>query len=229
MSEIINKPAVEELRPRAKRPSVFKQIAEDVTLLVVMFYQFCRGFHFLRKTHRAISIFGSARLPELHPFCLQARDVAYAMAKKDFAIITGGGPSLMQAANKGAFEAGGKSVGINIELPREQFVNKFVNASLRCRYFFVRKVLLIRYSSAFVIFPGGFGTLDEFFEVITLIQTRKIIERPVILVGREFWSGLILWCEKTLIPNSMITEAEFKRLRVVDTAEEAVRALEETL
>jgi len=201
----------------------------EISMLVRIAYQFWRGFHFLRKTDRAITVFGSARIPDHHPFCDEARKIAYVFAQKGFAVVTGGGPSLMQAANQGAYEAGGKSVGINIELPREQHINRFVTAGLRCRYFFVRKVLLCRYSSAFVIFPGGFGTLDEFFEIITLIQTKKMIERPIILIGSQFWSGLLDWCQHTLIPHGMINDAELKRLRVVDSAEAAIRELEETL
>lgn len=223
--EIIDPSAIEGVKPVAQAPSFGARFFQDIAMFFRIGYQFWRGFHFLRKTDKAITIFGSARLADNHRFCEQARQVAFAFAKKDFAIITGGGPSVMQAANQGAFEAGGKSVGINIELPREQNLNRFVNAGLRCHYFFVRKVLLCRYSSAFVIFPGGFGTLDEFFEIITLMQTKKMIERPVILVGKEFWSGLLGWCQQTLIPHGMINEAEFKRLRIVDSAEEAIGEL----
>jgi uncharacterized protein (TIGR00730 family) len=190
-----------------------------------MTFQFWRGFHFLRGTKTAVTLFGSARLAEDHPFCKQAHDIAFRLAKKDIAIVTGGGPSIMMAANRGAFEAGGESIGINIELPHEQRINPFVTSALKCRYFFVRKVLLCRYSSAFVIFPGGFGTLDEFFEIVTLIQTKKMLERPVILVGREFWNGLIRWCEQTLIPMGMINDHEFKRLKIVDTVDEAMTEL----
>lgn len=227
--EIINQPAVDAVKPVSIAPSFQARFFEDVSMFLSMSYQFWRGFHFLRTTDKAITIFGSARLPDNHIFCKQAYDVAFAYAKKGFAVITGGGPSLMMAANQGAFEAGGKSVGINIDLPREQNINRYVNASLRCRYFFVRKVLLCRYSSAFVIFPGGFGTLDEFFEIVTLMQTKKMIDRPVILVGREFWLGLLNWCEQTLIPHGMISDIDFKRLRIVDTAEEAIAELDKTI
>ncbi len=131
----------------------------------------------------------------------------------------------MQAANRGAFEAGAPSIGINITIEREQKANPYLTHSLVCRYFFVRKVLLCRYSEAFLILPGGFGTLDECFEIITLIQTRKMHPRPVVLIGSEFWGGLLDWCRKTLIPQGMITEAEFARLHVADTAEEALSYL----
>jgi uncharacterized protein (TIGR00730 family) len=229
MSEMINQPAVDAVKPSSKRPSMIARFFNDFSMFVRLTYQFFRGFHFLRSTHKAITIFGSARLPDDNIFCKYAYSVAHAFALKGFAVITGGGPSLMMAANRGAFNAGGQSIGINIVLPREQFINPYVNYGLSCRYFFIRKVLLSRYSSAFVIFPGGFGTLDEFFEILTLIQTRRMDERPVILVGKEFWTGLLHWCEHTLIPHGMINHGEFTRLRLVDTAEEAIRELEKLI
>ncbi len=131
----------------------------------------------------------------------------------------------MQAANQGAFEKGAPSIGINIEIEREQHLNPFLNASLKCRYFFVRKVLLCRYSEAFVVLPGGFGTLDELFEIVTLVQTRKMKPRPVVLIGREYWSGLLDWAKSVLIRDGMITEEELSRLKVVDTSEEALKVL----
>jgi uncharacterized protein (TIGR00730 family) len=190
-----------------------------------MGYQFWRGFHFLRNTKRAVTIFGSARLPEDHPYCKIAYEVAFGIGKNGIAVITGGGGSIMQASNQGAFESGGPSIGINIELPREQRLNPFLTRSLRSHYFFVRKVLLCRYSEAFVVLPGGFGTLDEFFEIITLIQTGKMKYRPVVLVGTEFWSGLMDWSKRTLIKEGMITEEEYARIKVVDTANDALNAI----
>jgi len=136
--------------------------------------------------------------------------------------MTGGGPGIMQAANRGAFEAGGYSIGINITLPHEQRINPFVSASLMCRYFFIRKVLLARYSKIYIFFPGGFGTLDEFFELITLLQTGKIEKKPIILVGRKFWTELLNWCQNTLLFEKMITESELARIQIVDTAQEAI-------
>ena len=195
---------------------------KDIRIFLRVCFELWQGFRFLRNTKRAISIFGSARFPDTHPYCEEARLLAQAFVKNGYDVITGGGPGIMKAANQGAFEAGGRSIGVNITLPHEQKLNPFVNASLKCRYFFVRKVLLVRYSEAFVIFPGGFGTLDEFFEIITLLQTGKIEERPVILVSKKFWSGLIEWCRSTLVVQGLISEKEFNRIRIVDTIEEVM-------
>ena len=198
---------------------------KDFRIFFKIGFEFWRGFHFLRGSGRAVTIFGSARLSPDHPFCADARKMARVLSEKGFAIITGGGGSIMQAANQGAKEGGSPSIGININLPREQVVNPFVTRSLKCHYFFVRKVLLCRYSEAFVVFPGGFGTLDEFFELITLIQTNKMIERPVVLVGTEFWKGLLVWCREVLLPHGMINEKELSRIQVVDRIEDALKVI----
>jgi hypothetical protein len=197
----------------------------DIAMFFRIGFQFWRGFHFLRNTKRAITVFGSARLAEDHPYCKLAEQTARLIGSKGIAVITGGGFAIMGAANRGALEAGAQSIGINIEIQRENKGNPWLTRTLKCRYFFVRKVLLCRYSEAFVILPGGFGTLDEFFEIITLMQTNKMKDRPVVLIGREFWNGLMDWCRKTLVPEGMINETEFQRLKVVDTAEEAVAYL----
>jgi uncharacterized protein (TIGR00730 family) len=197
----------------------------DVALFFRISFQFWRGFHFLRNTKRAVTVFGSARTPDDHPYCKIAYEVSRDIASHGIAIITGGGGAIMQAANQGAFEKGAPSIGINIEIEREQHLNPFLNASLKCRYFFVRKVLLCRYSEAFVVLPGGFGTLDELFEIVTLVQTRKMKPRPVVLIGREYWSGLLDWAKSVLIRDGMITEEELSRLKVVDTSEEALKVL----
>jgi len=210
---------------RSSRGFFRAKFLKDVPIFFRVMIELWRGFHFLRHIKRAVSIFGSARLAEDHPYCKIAEELAAEFAKKDFAVITGGGPGIMQAANRGAFNAGGQSIGINIKLPFEQNINPFVSASMNCRYFFVRKVLLARYSEVFVILPGGFGTLDEFFELITLLQTGKMINRPIILVGRKFWSALIDWCRDTLLAEKMINDIEFKRLKIVDTTAEAMEVL----
>jgi uncharacterized protein (TIGR00730 family) len=184
------------------------------------------GLKFRRTSKRAITVFGSARVSPTHPYYEEAKKLSYEIAKRGFAIVTGGGGAIMQAANEGAHLAGGESIGINIEISNEHQLNSFVKKGHKSRYFFVRKVLLFRYSSAFIVFPGGFGTLDELFEIITLIQTKKSGEHPVILLHAEFWSGLISWCRDTLIPAGMITEAELSRLKLVNTAEEALELLE---
>jgi hypothetical protein len=172
-----------------------------------------------------VTVFGSARTPDEHPYCELARTLTRRIGEKGIAVVTGGGGAIMQAANRGAFESGAPSIGINITIEREQRPNPYLTRSLVCRYFFIRKVLLCRYSEAFVILPGGFGTLDEFFEIVTLMQTGKMRSRPVVLVGKEFWNGLLAWCRETLIHQGMIAEHEFKRLHVVDTVEDALRHL----
>ena len=197
----------------------------DVAMFFRISFQFWRGFHFLRNTKRAVTVFGSARTPDDHPYCKIAYEVSRDIASHGIAIITGGGGAIMQAANRGAFEKGAPSIGINIEIEREQHLNPFLTASLKCRYFFVRKVLLCRYSEAFVVLPGGFGTLDELFEIVTLVQTRKMKPRPVVLIGKEYWSGLLTWASTVLIRDGMISEAELSRLKVVDTSEEALKIL----
>ena len=208
------------------KPTKDAPFAANATADLAMFFrivwQFWRGFHFLRHTRKAITIFGSARIHSEHPYYEEARRAAFLLSKKGFSIITGGGPSLMMAANQGAKEAGGESIGVNIHIPREQRINPHVTRGFKSRYFFVRKVLLCRYSEGFIVFPGGFGTLDETFEILTLIQTGKMIDRPIALVNKKFWSGFMKWCEDVLIPEGMINRAEFDRLKVVDTAEEAV-------
>lgn len=201
----------------------------DVLMFLRLGYHFWRGFHFLRNTNRAITIFGSARIPASSPWYEETRKVAHHFSKNHFSIITGGGPSIMEAANRGAFEARAdgkfRSIGINIEIPHEQSINSFVSLGLKAKYFFVRKVLLCRYSEAFVIFPGGFGTFDELFEIITLMKTKKMIERPVILVGKDYWSGLMNWFETTAIPYGTISGEEYRSLIWVDSAEEVIAQL----
>lgn len=201
------------------------RVIADVSLFLRIAFQFWRGFHFLRNTRRAVTVFGSARTPDDHPYCELARTLARRIGEKGVAVVTGGGGAIMQAANRGAFESGAPSIGINITIEREQRPNPYLTRSLVCRYFFIRKVLLCRYSEAFVILPGGFGTLDEFFEIVTLMQTGKMRSRPVVLVGKEFWNGLLAWCRETLIHQGMIAEHEFERLHVVDSVEDALRHL----
>jgi uncharacterized protein (TIGR00730 family) len=211
-------------------PAPFRaQFWHDLAIFLRLTFHFWKGFHFMRGTRRAITVFGSARLPQEHPYCQSARQVAGIFGKKGFTIITGGGPSIMQAANQGAYEAGAKSIGINIMIPREQNLNSYVTHGVRMRYFFVRKVLLCRYSEAFIVYPGGFGTLDEAFELVTLIQTGKMVDRPILLVGRKFWSGLLDWMRRSMLAEGMINEREFSRLRVVDTAEEIAEYLDQRL
>ena len=189
--------------------------------------EFIEGFEVLGKIPPAVAIFGSARTHPEDPDYQQAERTAAKLAKQGYAVITGGGPGIMEAANKGASEAGGVSVGLNINLPFEQKPNDYIGTCLDFRYFFVRKVMFVKYSIAFVIFPGGFGTLDEFFESIELIQTRKIKPFPVVLVGRRYWRGLTSWMEKTLLAQSKITSEDMNLFSTTDDPEEVVRFIRE--
>ncbi len=188
--------------------------------------EFVDGFEALAKIGPCISIFGSARTKPGQPYYELTVEVSKKLAQEGFGIITGGGPGIMEAANKGASEAGGKSVGINIELPFEQHANDFVNRDLNLHfdYFFVRKVMFVKYSQAFIMMPGGFGTMDEFFEVATLIQTRKMLQVPLVLVGSEYWKGLIDWMKQSmLVLEKNISPEDFDLLKLADTAEEVTK------
>jgi uncharacterized protein (TIGR00730 family) len=189
--------------------------------------EFVEGFEALADCNPAVSIFGSARVTPADADYQKAEAIARQLAREGFAIITGGGPGVMEAANKGALEAGGRSVGLNIELPMEQSPNPFSNIRVSFRYFFVRKVMFVKYASGFVILPGGFGTLDELFEAITLIQTGKIKPFPVVLVGSAYWSGLVAWIREVMMQDQKISAQDLAILRVVDTAEEAIEVINE--
>ncbi len=167
----------------------------------------------------AVSIFGSARLPPDSPYYQDAITVAQSLSHAKFSVITGGGPSIMEAANKGAFQQGGKSVGLNIELPMEQRPNPNQDISLSFRYFFVRKLMFVKYSMGYVVFPGGFGTLDEFFEALTLIQTKKIRHFPIILYGASFWDGLLDWLKSRVLELGCIDESDLDLFQIVDEPE----------
>jgi uncharacterized protein (TIGR00730 family) len=179
-----------------------------------------RGFDALRDVEDGVSIFGSARIAADHPWYELCRETARCLAAEGFTVITGGGPGLMEAANRGATEAGGLSVGLNIELPHEQISNRFVNRRLDFHYFFARKLMFVRYSRAFVIFPGGFGTLDELFESLTLIQTERIEHFPTILVGSEHWEPLLDWIDDKLDDGGLIAREDMSLLVTADTTEE---------
>jgi uncharacterized protein (TIGR00730 family) len=187
--------------------------------------EFVEGFDELASVTRGVSIFGSARIKSDHPQYKAAQETAALLAGAGFTVITGGGPGVMEAANRGAFEAGGISIGCNIELPFEQAPNPYVTRSLSFKYFFVRKTMFIKYSSAFIIFPGGFGTLDEMFEALTLIQTRKIRNFPVVLFGSDYWRGLKKWLEETVLLEKMISDTDALLLRVTDSPAEVVEII----
>ena len=180
------------------------------------------GIETLNDLGPAVSIFGSARLPETSPYYQDAVKVARDLSQAKFSVISGGGPSIMEAANKGAFGQGGQSVGLNIELPFEQSPNETQDISLSFRYFFVRKLMFVKYSMGYVVFPGGFGTLDEFFEAITLIQTKKIIDFPIILYGTSFWSGLLDWLKAEVLKQGCISEEDLDLFYIVDSPEEVL-------
>ena len=186
--------------------------AADAERLREIAAEFAMGFDALSGVRRAVTMFGSARTPPTHPYYAMVREVAATLGRAGYAIITGGGPGLMEAANRGARDAGALSVGCNIELPREQHLNPYVDLGLEFRHFFARKVMFVRYACAFVICPGGFGTLDELFEALTLIQTRTIRDFPVILVGAGEWDGLLDWLRARALADGRIRAADLSAL-----------------
>jgi uncharacterized protein (TIGR00730 family) len=187
--------------------------------------EFVEGFGLLAELGPAVSIFGSARTRRGTHEYLTAEAVAAGLVQAGYAVITGGGPGIMEAANKGAVEAGGVSVGLGIELALEMGLNDYVEVGLEFRYFFVRKTCFIKYSQAFVVLPGGFGTMDELFEALTLVATGKITKFPIVLVGRSYWSGLLAWLEDTMLTNANIGHAEFGLISVVDEPAEVVEII----
>ncbi len=189
--------------------------------------EFVDGFENLRTLHPAVSIFGSSLLPEDSKYYQLARVIARKLSEAGFAIITGGGPGIMEASNRGAHEGVSKSVGLNIEIPAEQKPNGYQDITLHFRYFFVRKVMFVKYASAFVIMPGGFGTLDELFESLTLIQTHKIFEFPVVLVGSDFWGGLIDWLISSPVRTGTLEKSDLKIFSLTDSPDEVVRIIKE--
>jgi uncharacterized protein (TIGR00730 family) len=187
--------------------------------------EFVEGFDALANIHKAVTVFGSARIEEGDPYYAKARKLAGLLAKDGFAVITGGGPGIMEAANRGCHDAGGLSIGCNIELPHEQAVNRYVDLGVEFRYFFARKTMFVKYADAFAIFPGGFGTLDELFESLTLIQTGKIKHFPVVLVGTEYWSGLLGWLKTEAVARGVIEVSDIDLIQCTDDMGEACRML----
>lgn len=198
--------------------SVFKIMAEIVD-----------GYETLTKIGPCVAVFGSARTKPGDECYHTAEEVAYLLTKKGFGIITGGGPGVMEAANKGAHIAGGKSVGLNINLPFEQSANQFIDPDklIEFDYFFTRKLMFMRYSQGYIVLPGGFGTLDELFEAITLIQTHKLVNFPIVLINVEYWTGLVDWIKETLLKEGMISEEDMDLFHLVETVEEAVKVIED--
>jgi len=204
------------MRKGDEQPYVVDAMAENAWRMFRILGEFAEGFEALRGVGKAVTVFGSARAVLDPRTYAQAEALGRALAQAGYAVLTGGGPGVMRAANKGAFEAGGRSIGLNIELPHEQEPNPYQTDSLSFRYFFARKVMLVKYAQAFVVFPGGYGTLDELFEALTLIQTLKIHPFPVFLVGSAFWSGLVDWIRDTLAVQGTISPEDLDLFRVVD-------------
>lgn len=184
--------------------------------------EFVDSFETLSRVGPAVTVFGSARMKPANPYYKQTVELARELARHNFAVITGGGPGIMEAANKGAHQAKGRSVGLNIELPFEQKANRYANIPIHFHYFFSRKVCFVKYSLAFIFMPGGFGTLDEFFEVLTLVQTQRIPEYPMILFGRKHWEGLLKWMKDHLEGNAYISPGDLKLVTVTDDPRQAV-------
>ncbi len=202
-------------------------IVDDLTLndswrMFQIMAEFVKGFEVMPDAYPAVSIFGSSKIKPKSAIYKDTVKVSRLLVESGFNVISGGGPGVMEAANQGAAEAKGKSVGLHIELPNEQEPNKYANIRLNFKYFFIRKVMFIKYSVAYIIMPGGFGTLDELFEALTLIQTKRIRHFPVILMDSKFWAGLLDWAKKTLIQEHTISESDFDIFNIVDTPEEAV-------
>jgi uncharacterized protein (TIGR00730 family) len=187
--------------------------------------EFVEGFDALAAVGKAVTIFGSARLREGDPYYAKARELAGLLARAGFAVITGGGPGIMEAANRGCHEAGGLSIGCNIELPHEQSVNQYVDLGVEFRYFFARKTMFVKYADGFAIFPGGFGTLDELFESVTLIQTGKIRHFPVVLIGTEYWAGLLAWLRTDAVGRGAVSPEDLELIQCTDDMEEACAML----
>lgn len=189
--------------------------------------EFVNGYEKLSSIGPCISIFGSARTKSNHPIFILTTEIAKAVSKLGYGVITGGGPGIMEAANKGANEVGGVSVGLNINLPMEQESNKYIDKDklIDFQYFFVRKVMFVKYAQGFIVMPGGVGTLDELFESFTLLQTSKINKFPIILVGRDYWKGLIDWIKEKLLGQNNISSEDLKLFEVVDTVEEVIECL----
>jgi uncharacterized protein (TIGR00730 family) len=190
--------------------------------------EFVEGFGLLAELPAAVSVFGSARTPRDHPDYMAAEAIGAALSRAGFAVITGGGPGVMEAVNKGASEAGGVSVGLGIELPFEQELNRWVDIGIQFRYFFARKTMFVKYAQAFVVLPGGFGTLDELFEALTLVQTRKVTEFPVVLWRSSYWSGLLDWLRERALEEGKVSPLDFDLMNVVDDVDQVVEVIIES-
>lgn len=203
--------------------------SSDSWVIFKVMSEFVEGFEKLAKIGPCVSVFGSARTPRDHHHYKMAEEIAAKLVRHGYGVITGGGPGIMEAGNRGAHSEGGKSVGLNIELPFEQFNNIYIDRDklLTFDYFFVRKVMFVKYSQGFVVLPGGFGTMDEFFEALTLIQTNKIGRFPIVLVGKKYWTGLLDWIKNTILENNYINEEDLELFSIVEDATEAVKVIDD--
>ncbi|MDO9371741.1 MAG: TIGR00730 family Rossman fold protein [Gammaproteobacteria bacterium] len=214
-----------EQRKTAHRPINDKSLSRESWKIFQIMAEFIEGFERLSQIKPSVSIFGSARTAPGHPYYQMGEEVARALSDAGFSIISGGGPGLMEAVNKGALAGKSPSVGLNIILPHEQITNDYQDISINFRHFFSRKVMFVKYASAYVMLPGGFGTLDEMAEILTLLQTKKIRRIPVILLHAPFWTGLLDWFRNTLVPEGMIDAADLDLIQVLDKPHEVVDAI----
>ncbi len=203
--------------------------SSDSWVIFKVMSEFVEGFEKLAKIGPCVTIFGSARVKPDNPYYKMAEEIAFQLVQQGYGVVTGGGPGIMEAGNKGANRAGGKSVGLNIFLPHEQKGNAFIDPDklITFDYFFVRKVMFVKYSQGFIVMPGGFGTIDELSEALTLIQTKKIGRFPIVLVGRKFWTGMIGWIKDVLVHEKMISPEDLDLFNVVDTPEDAVKVIDD--
>jgi hypothetical protein len=229
MSNKEEEKAEERIRSAFKERNWNEIKSADSWAIFKVMSEFVTGFEKLSKIGPCVSLFGSARTPRDHKHYKMAEEIAAKLVRHGYGVITGGGPGIMEAGNKGAYSEGGKSVGLNIELPFEQFNNIYIDRDkiMSFDYFFVRKVMFVKYSQGFVVLPGGFGTMDELFEALTLIQTNKIGKFPIVLVGKSYWQGLIDWIRSTLLSHYYIKEEDLDLFCVVDDATEAVKVIDE--
>jgi uncharacterized protein (TIGR00730 family) len=231
-SKSTNKLAIED-EHRIRKAFVDKDWSEikgeNSWMIFKVMSEFVEGMEKMAKIGPCVTIFGSARTKPTHPFYKTAEEIAFKLVQHGYGVITGGGPGIMEAGNKGARRAGGKSVGLNIFLPFEQKGNIYIDPDklITFDYFFVRKVMFVKYSQGFIVMPGGFGTLDELSEALTLIQTKKIGKFPIVLVGKKFWQSWLEWVKKTLLVEGMISEDDLDLFSVVDTPEDAVKVIDE--